>query len=72
MILEILAWSFLGVMALAFLALSIKEFTIRRMSESFDLGMKMALLRQQLSDDQMDAILRDAGIDPDQLIGGNQ
>lgn len=64
MILIILGYTFIALVLLVFAGLALREFVARRMSESFDLGMKLGTIRAQIAPDLMDEILRDAGIDP--------
>jgi hypothetical protein len=67
----IAGWVFIGLIALTFVAYAFRDFVVKRMAESFELGMKLGVLRGQIAGEQMDGILRDAGLDPTQLPDRN-
>lgn len=68
-VLYIIGWVFAGVMALSVLGFTARDFVVKRMSASFELGMKLGILRGQLGRDQMNQILIDAGLNPADLPG---
>lgn len=66
---EILGWAFLALVALAFAVGGARAFVVKKMAESFDIGMKLGILRGQLGQDAIDQMLRDAGVEPNNLPG---
>lgn len=66
---EIVGWAFLGLVVLTFLVGGFRAFLVRKMAESFELGMKLGYAKAFMSQDDIDAMIRNAGIDPTKLPG---
>lgn len=69
MTLVIIGYALLALVGLAFMVIAFRDFVVKRMSEAFEMGKKMEILRQQLGQETVDQMMRDAGIEPTELPG---